>query len=92
MTFREEIIRGDVAMTYESDGVLFVWYGGMYIDVYNHTVYLDGIMVGGKVWAVSDLNINILDSRTERPSIEWKDSQAFIAECEEWMSGESETS
>ena len=86
MTFREELIRGDVAMTYESEGVLFVWYGGMYIDVYNETIYLEGIEVGGKIWVVSDLNINITDSRTNLPSIEWKDSQGFIAECEEWMS------
>jgi hypothetical protein len=84
--YRQEILRGDVAMTYESEGILFVWFGGMYIDVYNETQYLDGVMVGGKVWTPGDQCLNITDSMTNLPGIEWKDSQAFIVECEEWMS------
>lgn len=89
--YREKILYGDVAMTYESDGVLFVWYGGMYIDVYIETNYQAGIRIGGKTWVPGVHCINIMDYQTERATIEWKDSRAFIAECEEWMSNQSET-
>lgn len=74
-------------MTYYHEGLLFVYYGGEYIDV---AVESDdeseqSFHYNYKGFVYSESNINVWDYETATPSISWLDSVAFIAECEEWM-------
>jgi hypothetical protein len=74
-------------MTYEYEGLLFVWHGGEYIDVCVATDEKDeaAFRYYGNLYVYSSSNINVWDYDKGGASIEWLDSVAFISECEEWM-------
>ena len=78
---------GNEVMTYEHDGLLFVWHGGEYIDVCALTGDKDqaSFRYNGDLYIYTSSNINVWDYDKGGTSIEWLDSVAFIGECEEWM-------
>jgi hypothetical protein len=79
---------GNEVMTYESEGRLFVWHGGPYIDIVIETnkEECNAFQWNGKMYFYSDLCINVWDYGKGKAHIEFGDSQSFITECEEWMS------
>lgn len=63
-------------MEYRTNGLLFKWEGGPYIDV-----YVDGEESPREC-------INVWDYSKGQSTILYGDSVAFIGECEEWLEGE----
>jgi hypothetical protein len=78
---------GDTFMVYESPlmpGSIFIWHGGAYIDLCDEDkegtfTFLD------TRYKYTQFNINVWDYLTDKPTIEWKDRTAFIAECEDFL-------